>query len=351
MTDAPPPADRRFRDKPVSFVRRSGRMSEAQERGWDELEAATGERLITPSGSLDCGVVRNPRRLAGILESQGVEHELLTAGDAKSRWSQMNFDSEVLWHPGAGVIDAEAAVEAMIDLARVAGAEVRTRWEVASVRRAPAGYVLTSTNGDTVHAEQVIVAAGGWLPALLGGLDLPEGFVDALPQFEVRQENAFHFLYRDVRDCGETPEGATTSWPTFIYKGEHIQAYSLPGGRDAQFRGQKVAEYNGGRVIPSARDQDGRIDPQNRRRVVGFVEHFTPGLFSTSYAETTCLFTNVPRDDMIIDRAEGITILSPCSGQGAKFAPLLGELVLDLVTGSQVPAERFRAAGQRFAGV
>lgn len=32
MTDAP-----RFRDKPVSFVRRSGRMSDAQERAWHEL--------------------------------------------------------------------------------------------------------------------------------------------------------------------------------------------------------------------------------------------------------------------------------------------------------------------------
>ncbi|WES66106.1 tRNA (guanosine(46)-N7)-methyltransferase TrmB [Microbacter sp. GSS18] len=36
MTDAPE-APRRFRDRPVSFVRRSGRMSEAQERAWSEL--------------------------------------------------------------------------------------------------------------------------------------------------------------------------------------------------------------------------------------------------------------------------------------------------------------------------
>ncbi|GAA1648364.1 tRNA (guanosine(46)-N7)-methyltransferase TrmB [Microbacterium flavum] len=33
MTDPAP----RFRDKPVSFVRRSGRMSDAQERAWEEL--------------------------------------------------------------------------------------------------------------------------------------------------------------------------------------------------------------------------------------------------------------------------------------------------------------------------
>lgn len=318
-------------------------------RGWDELEAASRQRLITPSGSLDSGVVRDPPGLADALEANDVEHELLSAGDAKAAWPQLNFDSEVLWHPGAGVIDAEASVDAMVELAQAAGAQVRLGWEAASVRRATSGYVITSMTGDTVHAEQVIVAAGGWLPSLLGGLDLPSAFVDALPQFEVREENAFHFPYRDANDCGETAQGAAASWPTFIYKGEDIQTYGLPGGRDAQFRGQKIAEYNGGRPIASAHHQDGEIDPMNRGRVVSFVERFAPGVLPTPYAETTCLFTNVPRDDMIIDRADGITILSPCSGQGAKFAPLLGELVLDLVAGSERAAERFRAAGQRFA--
>ena len=40
VSDSVPPADtppRTFRDRPVSFVRRSGRMSEAQERAWSEL--------------------------------------------------------------------------------------------------------------------------------------------------------------------------------------------------------------------------------------------------------------------------------------------------------------------------
>ncbi|GAA5096184.1 tRNA (guanosine(46)-N7)-methyltransferase TrmB [Microbacterium yannicii] len=39
MTDAAPPnpETRTFREKPVSFVRRSGRMSEAQDRAWIEL--------------------------------------------------------------------------------------------------------------------------------------------------------------------------------------------------------------------------------------------------------------------------------------------------------------------------
>ncbi len=37
MPDREPPTEPRFRDKPVSFVRRSGRMSDGQERAWAEL--------------------------------------------------------------------------------------------------------------------------------------------------------------------------------------------------------------------------------------------------------------------------------------------------------------------------
>lgn len=319
--------------------------------GWDELETAAGRQLITPAGALDFGTVRDPRGLADVLEASGVDHELLTREAARARWPQLAFDTEVLWHPGAGVIDAEQAVSAMLDLAQAEGADVRTGWDAASVRRAGAGYLITSTGGAAVHAEQVIVAAGGWLPALLADLDLPAEFAAAMPQFEVRQENAFHFPYRDANDRVKPQPGSSASWPTFIYKGEDIQTYGLPGGHDAEFMGQKVAEYNGGRIIASARDQDGVIDPANRQRVSGFVQRFAPGLTVEPYAETTCLFTNVPRDDMIIDRAEGITIVSPCSGQGAKFAPLLGELVLDLVNGSWSSADRFRAVRQRFVGV
>ena len=53
-----------------------------------------------------------------------------------------------------------------------------------------------------------------------------------------------------------------------------------------------------------------------------------------------CLFTNTPTEDFIIDADDGVVILSACSGHGAKFAPLLGELAADLAMGTgSVPAE------------
>ncbi|WP_284990153.1 FAD-dependent oxidoreductase [Arthrobacter sp. efr-133-TYG-120] len=301
---------------------------------WDGLVAATGTPLISPFGAVDYGSERNPRLLASVLADEGIEHELLSASEARTRWPQIGFDTEVLWHPGAGVIDAETAVNAIVGLAVGNGARLLTDWSLHSIERNGSGYHLTSTSGETLDAGNVVVSTGGWLPRLLGSLSLPDAFLAGLPDITVRQEQAFHFRYID--------HGSAGRWPTFIHKAADIQAYGLPGGRDAGFAGQKVAEYNGGPLIPSAAEQTGVVDPANRERVADYVRRYLPGLDPEPYAETTCLFTNTPNEDFLIDRVDNITILSPCSGHGAKFAPLIGQWAADLATGSRGVPDRFR---------
>lgn len=318
----------------------TGLVKEAK-AGWDELARLSGKQLITPTGAVDFGTVRQPERLASALSAHGIDHELLSADEAQDRWPQIAFDTQVLWHPGAGVIDAHESVAAMVDQAVAHGAVLHTNWAVASITGSAGFYTLTSEDGRSIKAANVIIAAGGWLPQLLGSLSLPSSFLDSVPALEVRQEQAYHFPYAD----------SSSPWPTFIHKREGWQAYGLPGGRDAGFSGQKIAEYNGGKILPSAADQDGQIDPAKRRRVIDYVEKYLPGLVPEPYAETTCLFTNTPTEDFILDRAEGITILSPCSGHGAKFAPLIGQLAADLATGAGTVPEQFRlAAGAAAAG-
>ena len=321
----------------------TGLVQEAK-TGWDELARLSGKQLITPTGAVDYGAIRQPERLAAVLEARGIDHELLTPEEASRRWPQIAFDTQVLWHPDAGVIDAHESVASMVDQAVAHGAELRNNWPVASVTASNGGYVLTSEDGRSLRAANVIVAAGGWLPRLLGSLSLPSSFLAGMPAIEVRQEQAYHFPYADGTDHDASP------WPTFIHKREGWQAYGLPGGRDAGFRGQKVAEYNGGKILPSAAEQDGQINPDNRGRVIEYVEQYLPGLDPEPYAETTCLFTNTPTEDFILDRADRITILSPCSGHGAKFAPLIGRLAADLATSAGTVPDQFRLAAQAATG-
>jgi sarcosine oxidase len=304
---------------------------------WDELETAHGAELVDRVGAVDFGAERDPVGLARLLGESGVEHELLSPRQARSRFEGIDVDTDVLWHPGAGVIDAETSVHAMLDLARSQGARVLPGWTVRDVAATAHGYRVSGEDGLLIEAERVVVAAGGWLPTLLPRLGLPEAFLRAVPRLEVWQEEAFHFPYRD----------ADQRWPTSIHGAAGSLTYSLPGGRDAGHRGQKVAAFCGGRTIGSAAHQDGVIDPAGRRRVVEYVERFLPGLVPEPYAETTCLFTSTPTEDFVLDRCDGITVVSACSGHGAKFAPLIGALAAGAASAPDADAAR-RVVPQRF---
>jgi sarcosine oxidase len=296
---------------------------------WDELSEAADVPLIRHCGALDFGAQRDPAHLAGVLTSIGVENELLTAGQANHRWPGIRADGPVLWQPGAGVLDAAGSVTAMIGLARAAGATVLTDWPVTGITESGGRVVIRSAHGDEVTAGHVIVAAGGWLPDLAG--DLPF----TLPPLHVSKEQAFHFPYRDT--------GTAAAWPTLVHKRADIATYGLPGGRDAGHRGYKVAEYLGGSPIATAAGNDGIVDDGNRRRVTEYVEKYLPGLVPEPYAEVTCVFTMTPSENFVIDTAGAFTVASPCSGHGAKFAPLLGAIIADSALGVTPPPGRFRA--------
>jgi sarcosine oxidase len=319
------------------------RLVVAARAGFDELERLSRRRLITPSGALDFGPLRDPRALARVLEAVGVEHELLSADDARARWPQIAVDSETLWHPDAGVLDAEATVRAMLEQAEHHGARILTGWPVERVVVTSAGHRLETGDGRTLDAQRIVVTAGGWLPWLLDRLPLRADFRALVPPLRVSQENVYHFPYQDEVAIDDGADGAAgTSWPTFIHKNPAIGVYGLPGGRDAGFRGQKLAEFAGGRRIASAAEQDGVVDPANRAGIVDYVRQYLPGLVPEPYAETTCLFTTTPSEDFLIDGTDGITVVSPCSGHGAKFAPLVGEMAADVATGTGQPPDRFR---------
>ncbi|WP_436533316.1 FAD-dependent oxidoreductase [Actinoplanes sp. HUAS TT8] len=308
------------------------RMVGAAREQWTELEEAAGVSLLRPTGALDFGAVRDPAGLASVLATAGVDHEVLSVEAARERWPGIHADGSVLWHPSAGVIDAAMAVHAMTALALAGGATIKPGWTVSRIFSTPEGVSIRSADGDELTVDHVVVAAGGWLPELAG--DLPF----ALPALRIRKEQAFHFPYREPGD-----------WPTFVHKSAEISIYGLPGGRDAGERGHKVAEYNGGSEIGSARDNDGVVDAGKRARLVGYVERFLPGLIPSPYAETTCVFTVTPTEDFVIDTIGPFTVASPCSGHGAKFAPLLGSIIADSALGRAVPAGRFRVGSRRTA--
>jgi glycine/D-amino acid oxidase-like deaminating enzyme len=105
----------------------------------------------------------------------------------------------------------------------------------------------------------------------------------------------------------------------------------------------KVAQHDGG-ISTTASSRTQTIDAAGRRRVVEHVEQWLPGLVPVPAAASTCLYTTTPDEDFVLDRVGPVVVLSPCSGHGAKFAPLIGEIAADLASGGPHPYPRFGLA-------
>ena len=228
------------------------------------------------------------------------------------------------------MIDPELVIAESLRLAEELGAHVEHETPVLAVEETARGVHLETAAGG-VRADVVVAAAGPWLAPLLGGV------VD-LPPLTVTQQQVFHFAPAEAALAAGWP---AAPWPVVVYGAGDTNVYALPGGRDGRVEGNmKVAEHGPGPVT-TADGRDGRIDPIGRRRVVDYVRGSWPGLDPEPVAEHTCLYTWTEDEDFILDRSGSLVVCSPCSGHGAKFTPLIGEWLANLVEGRELPYRVF----------
>jgi monomeric sarcosine oxidase len=294
----------------VDLTGRAGRL-------WERLEADAGRPLLDRVGGVDHGPGREPERLAALLREHGVAAELLDPADAAARRPGIRFTGPVVFDPEGGVLDPEAAIAAMTGLAAAAGAQVAYDTPVRDLEPGDEG-VRFRAGERTWHATTLVVAAGSWIGPLLGGLA-------PLPPLTVTQQPVVYFRPREPG-----------RWPTIVHGAEpgSLDMYALPEGPLV-----KVGDHANG-TVTTARDRDLSVDPAARERVLAYVREWLPGLDPVPRAETTCLYTRAPGEDFVLDRWGPVVACSPCSGHGAKFAPLIGELAADLVDGGS-PVARF----------
>jgi monomeric sarcosine oxidase len=318
------------------YVRLTGTAGEL----WRQLEDQAGMRLLTLTGGLDFGATRNPRLLHEVLTSCGVPAELLAPEAAAQRWPYFDFKGvgQVMFHADSGVLDPENAMAAMLKLASAKGADLRFDTPVTRLTMSPAGDGgVAHTDSGTFAAPVIVVAAGAWIAPLLDG-------VVELPPLTVIQQQVFHFAPAVAAE-------PAAPWPIFVCQDDTDNCYGLPGGRDGGVPGAiKIGEH----IHPSlpattARDRDFTVDPAARARITDFVGRRLPGLNPTPVNEVTCLYTITKNEDFILDRSGPFVIASPCSGHGAKFAPLLGKIIADLAEGKPAPDPRFTLAAHRAA--
>ena len=275
---------------------------------WRLLEAESGAALLEVTGGLDHGL--GTAEVVDALAAAGLPYETLSPAAAAERWPMLRFEGTVVHQPDAGRLDADAVVTTLHGEAARHGADVRFSTVVLGASPSPNGLVVATTAGD-VEARVVVVAAGAWLPGLLGSLPVPAD----LPAFRVTQEQPVYF------------SSAVAGWPSFIHRGADVMVYGL----GAPGEGVKAGEHGTGRVVsPDARLG---VDEAGAARMAAYAAEWLPGVDPAVTRADSCLYTSTPDDAFCLRSSGPLVVCSPCSGHGFKFVPAIGRLTADLASG------------------
>ena len=256
---------------------------------WRELEAESGETLLELYGLVEI-VQTLEESTAHTLEACGVRWERLDGAEAERRYPiRVPDGSFVVVQPEAGIVRADKALAA---LSR--GLDVREGMRVSP---------------DELDADVVVVTAGSWVNELL---DEPLGV-------KTTRETLCYFR----PDAGGRPIPSVVSFKP----GRHThEMYSLA---DPKY-GLKVGAHHAG---PEADpNEPGEPQPELVERITAWANQTYRLADAEPVGAETCMYTTTPDESFILERRGRVVVGSPCSGHGFKFAPAIGERLVDLAT-------------------
>ena len=302
---------------------------------WRELEAESGDDLLTTNGGLIISSAEATSHthvehfFANTLAAArryGIAHELLDAAEIRRRFPQFKVsDAEQGYlERDAGFVRPERCVAAHLRQAELRGATLHRDETVVGFHGTASGVTVTTDRG-VYAAATLIVAAGAWLPGLLGR--------ELARPFTVYRQTLFWFEIE-----GPGSRFAVERCPIFIWelKGRQQGVYGFPAV-DGERGGVKIATEQ----FAEATDPDAvrRIvtDEEIRAMYADYVVPYISGVGSQCLKAATCLYTVTPDFGFVIDRhpaAERVLLVSPCSGHGFKHSPAIGEALAEIATGS-----------------
>jgi sarcosine oxidase len=306
---------------------------------WRQLEADTGETLLTTNGGLVISsasatshthVERFFDNTVGAARRFGIAHELIDATEIRRRFPQFRVadDERGYLEHGAGFVRPERCVAAHLRQAEARGATIR-RDERAIAFEASATGVRVTTERDSYVAASLIVAAGAWLPGLVG----PE----IARHFTVYRQALFWFAID-----GPPRAFAVERCPVFIWEvtGRPQGIYGFPAV-DGPLGGVKVASERFDAPTHADAARRDVTEDEARSMHTDYVAPYVSGVGARCIKALTCLYT-VTRDfGFVLDRHpafERVIVASPCSGHGFKHSPAIGESLAEAATGG---ASRF----------
>lgn len=309
----------------LPFVRRSHEI-------WRAIEVETGiellhecggiiitEQVPTPGQRWEDFVVETAR-IAG---EAGIDFEVLSPTDVRAAHPRLVVpdDRNAGFEPTAGLVMAEQAVRAQLDLAARSGAELRNDELVTRITPHD-DHVLIETDKGTYGASNVVLATGPWFPELASPTHAA--------MVEVTRQVVYWFEVDDLDAF------TTNSIPFVMWIAQRDEDYiglfpSPPGGTPAvKILGEQFLQTTNPNIVERSVSQ-AEIDTFYDTHVA---PKFT-GITRNCLRAEVCLYTNTADDHFLIEsdpRSDRITVMSPCSGHGFKHSTALGEAVAQQIT-------------------
>ena len=296
---------------------------------WRALEQVSGQELLVKTGNLTIGPPDSPA-VSGFLasaQSYDIAYEYLTGTDMKKRWPQLSPPDSFIGglEKEAGILFPERCIGAMLSEAEKAGADIVVNEPVDKWTENHGNIVLHASN-NRYEAERLLISAGAWSKKLL---KLPKSPLNPkrvpVHWVEPPDNSQFHLGTFPV-NFWQIPAGTDQS-DSQIYK----EFYSLPVVGKKKY--VKVAFHNGlTDCDPSSLVREVMVNEQEAIKVV--ISEFLPSLINRAVTSDVCMYTLTPDGHFYLGQIPGSKngFVAALAGHGFKFAPVLGEMLADLMS-------------------
>ena len=304
---------------------------------WHKIESETGTRLLTQTGALLIGK-REPSfetECYEALRSLGLESEKLDSRQASARFPQFNSSAFAygVYDPSGAILHAEAAVRALIDLARQQGVEIIEGDRVIEARQAGSRVSIFTESGHEIECERAMIASGPWSRKLLPFLE---------DKLTTTRQEIVYFEPAPEKSNASPLSFEPNRFPIFLELESGF--YGFPIHHAGAI---KIANHHKGVEVDPDSAED-HVGEQFVERCRAFFAEFIPGLADARVQEArVCVYNNTPDDDFIIDwhpQLDGALVVTGFSGHGFKFGPAIGRIAADLLLSGRTSfnIDRFR---------
>jgi sarcosine oxidase len=284
-----------------------------------EIEARRNQKLFHNIGLLSAGVINSEfhRGMEKCFATHSLPHNRWNVDEARQHYPHIRLpeDSVIYFDHTGGYANPEAVVRAQVQCAEEEGAQILTGTRLLSWQAGRDG-VEVRTNERTLKAEKLVLTTGAWIIPELAKLGVT---------MTLKRKVQVWYEMTDITPF--RPEVC----PVFILKNRGGDFYGFP---TLDGRTVKTAETSGGTDLISADEQHGELLPSDHENLTRFMHNTFGDLTGRPVAHKECLQTFTNDQNFIIDyhpHNSRVILCSPCSGHGFKFAPVMGELLRDLI--------------------